>query len=243
MAHSYEYPRPALTVDCVVFGVDLDDESAPLKVLLIRRGEEPFKGCWALPGGHVHEGEELEAAALRELQEETTAHISFCEQLCTFGKPGRDPRGWVIAVAYYALVRATDHEVHGESDAIEAKWVPVDQAKELSFDHDEILGVALSRLRAKIRYAPIGFNLLPETFTLRQLRKLYETLLCQPFDKRNFRKRILAAGILVEAGVEKTSSPGPAATLYRFDKQAYAKAAEQGFNKSVRQGFHFEVVV
>lgn len=239
MPFTYKHPRPFVTVDCVVFGTDLDDTKSPLKVLLIRRGQEPFEGKWALPGGHVEtgesaedQGEDIEAAAHRELAEETGIKVEYLEQLCTFGKPNRDPRGRAISIAYFALVRAMDYEAHGGGDASDALWTPLAKAKGLAFDHDEILAAAITRLQAKIQYTPIGFHLLPERFTLGQLQGLYEAILMRELEKRNFCKRILATGILEAAGTEDAAGkPGPKATLYRFNKRAY---------KTVRN-FTFEV--
>jgi 8-oxo-dGTP diphosphatase len=238
MAFTYEFPRPSVTVDCAVFGVDLDKADS-LEVLLVRRRLPPFEGAWALPGGFVHvtdtndQGESLEDAARRELREETGAEVDYLEQLYTFGAPGRDPRGRVISVAYYALVRAKDHALAASADAAEAAWFPVDAAlaKPLAFDHESIVRTALARLEAKVRYAPIGFNLLPPRFTLGDLQRLYEAILARPLDKRNFRKRFLAMGLLVEAGVEDARDrPGPRAQLYRFNVRAYEAARKRGFN-------------
>jgi len=241
LKYRYEFPMAALTVDGVVFGFDPDDVDDPLKVLLIFRGEEPFKDCWAIPGGHVKiiNDEGLEDAVRRELREETGATISHLEQLYTFAAPHRDPRGRVVSVAYLALVRASDFDVKGGDDATEARWVSVNDLNfsgqqvpplQLAFDHAEILLTALTRLQGKIRYAPIGFNLLPPRFTLAQLQQLYEAVLQRKLDKRNFRKRILSMGILVEVGVNEERKPGPAARLYRFDKRAYDQAVKRGFN-------------
>src|SRR4051794_34611068 len=166
-------PGPALTVDCVVFGLDEGD----LKVLLVQRDLEPFKGKWALPGGFVHADESVDEAARRELSEETGVHHVFLEQLYTFGEVDRDPRGRVVSVAYYALVRLSDHRVKAATDARDAAWFPVWDAPRLAFDHDRILQAALARLKGKVRYQPIGFQLLPPKFTLTQLQRLYETLL------------------------------------------------------------------
>ncbi len=228
MAHTYEYPRPALTVDCVVFGFD----GAGLQVLLIRRGIEPFLGAWALPGGFVLMEEDLEAAARRELEEETGLKDVFLEQLKTFGSPGRDPRGRVVSVAYYALVRPEQHPAKGDTDASEAAWFPADRLPELAFDHAEILGEALARLRGKIRYQPVGFELLPEQFTLARLQLLYEAILGRPLDKRNFRKKLLSFGLLVPLEAFAGGSHRPA-RLHRFDREKYEAL--------VRKDFHFEL--
>ncbi|MCA9637640.1 MAG: NUDIX hydrolase, partial [Myxococcales bacterium] len=166
MSFTYEYPRPALTVDCVVFGVD----EGGLKILLIERDIEPFAGRWALPGGHVHIDEEIEDAARRELEEETGVDKLFLEQLYTFGAVDRDPRGRVVTVAYYALVRLADHRVRAATDARDAAWFAADALPPLAFDHAKIVEVARARLRGKVRYEPIGFELLPRKFTLSQLQ-------------------------------------------------------------------------
>ena len=168
MPYTYEYPRPSVTVDCIIFGFDV---KSSLKVLLIQRGREPFKDKWALPGGFVDMEETLEEAALRELEEETGLRNIFIEQLYTFGEPGRDPRGRVISVAYFALVNLIEHDVKASSDAKNAQWFELDKIPPLAFDHEDILSVAVKRLRAKVRYQPIGFELLPEQFPLSQLRK------------------------------------------------------------------------
>src|SRR6266850_1526509 len=194
MAHTYQYPRAALTVDCVVFGFD----EAELKVLLIERGLEPFKGRWALPGGFVRVEETLDEAARRELVEETGLKNVFLEQLYSFGGIKRDPRERVVSVAYYALVKLSDHRAKAATDAANAEWFLVSKLPKLAFDHADILETALSRLKGKVRYEPIGFELLPAKFTLSQLQHLYEVCLEEPIDKRNFRKRILGMGLLVE---------------------------------------------
>src|SRR5215217_7996776 len=155
MAFKYEYERPGLTVDCVIFGLDLDEET--LKVMLIERDVEPFEGEWAIPGGFVRSDETLMEAANRELEEETGIRGVFLEQLYTFGNPDRDPRGWVVSVAYYALVSPDKHHVRAATDARQARWFPVDALPRLAFDHAEILQAALGRVRGKLTYAPIGF--------------------------------------------------------------------------------------
>jgi 8-oxo-dGTP diphosphatase len=236
---AYEYPRAAVTVDCVIFGLDVE---GGLQLLLVRRRDPPCQGMWALPGGFVRvgdsgdQGEDLETAARRELQEETGAKVSYLEQLFTFGAPGRDPRGRVISVAYMALVRPSDHVIAGGSDAALAGWVPaatvLSWRDQLAFDHAEIVRMAMTRLQSKVRYAPIGFNLLPPTFTLGELQALYEAVLLRPLDKRNFRRRVLSMNILAEAG-RQANVPHRAAALYLFDRRAYDRA--------VRDGFDFEV--
>jgi len=228
MPFTYEYARPALTVDCVVFGLDDED----LKALLIQRDLAPFAGRWALPGGFVNVGEDPEAAARRELEEETGIALPklFLEQLYTFGAPGRDPREHVVSVAHYALVKLSDHRVKAATDARDAAWFSVSDLPALAFDHDDIVEVALERLKGKVRYQPIGFELLPPKFTLRQLQQLYEAVLETPLDKRNFRKKVLAMGMLEDLDEIEQDVAHRAARLYRFDKQKYKELAKAGFN-------------
>ncbi len=225
MTHEYEFARPALTVDCVVFGLDDED----LKGLLIRRGLEPFEGCWALPGGFVRVGESVDDAARRELQEETGLECGFLEQLYTFGCPDRDPREHVVTVAYYALVNIRDHRVRAATDASEADWYSVAQLPILAFDHKQILEAGLARLQGKVRYQPIGFELLPRKFTLSQLQHLYETILERPLDKRNFRRKVLAMGFVEETDEMEKDVPHRAARLYRFNERKYRRLVKQGF--------------
>jgi 8-oxo-dGTP diphosphatase len=223
---TYEYPRPALTVDCVVFGVDAND----LRVLLIQRALPPFEGKWALPGGFVRIDETLEDAARRELEEETGLRKVFLEQLYTFGAVDRDPRERIVSVAYYALVNLRDHQVHAATDARDAAWFGVNDVPRLAFDHADILQTALARLRGKLRYQPIGFELLPKKFTLSQLQHLYELVLERELDKRNFRKRVLATDLLIETDEVERDVAHRAARLYRFDERKYRRLAEAGFN-------------
>ena len=227
MSYTYAYPKPSVTVDCVVFGLDNDQK---LKVLLIQRGVSPFQGQWALPGGFVRLDESLEAAALRELKEETGIEKVFLEQLYTFGDLQRDPRERVITVAYYALINLSLHRLQASTDAVEAVWFPVAQVSQLAFDHDQILAMALKRLKAKLRYEPIGFELLPEKFTLSQLQGLYETVLEQKLDKRNFRNKILKMSLLLELDEMQTGVSHRPAKLYRFDEQKYQQLKQVGFN-------------
>jgi 8-oxo-dGTP diphosphatase len=225
MRATYEHPRPALAVDCVVFGLDEED----LKVLLIRRGVDPFKGRWALPGGFVHVDESIDDAARRELREEAGIERVYLEQLYTFGDLGRDPRERVVSVAYYALVKLAEHSVRADTDAHEAAWFAVDDLPSLAFDHDVILEKAIDRLRGKVRYRPIGFELLPRKFTLTQLQRMYEKILEKELDKRNFRKKVLATGLLIELDEVEQDVAHRAARLYRFDERTYRKLEKEGF--------------
>ncbi|MEL7247521.1 MAG: NUDIX domain-containing protein [Bacteroidota bacterium] len=238
MPYTYEYPRPSVTVDCIIFGLD---DSQQLKVLLIQRDRDPFAGKWALPGGFVEMDESLEDAARRELQEETSVENVFMEQLYTFGTLGRDPRGRVISVAYFALVNLSAHTVKAETDARDARWFAIDKVPELAFDHAEILDAALARLRAKVRYQPIGFELLPEHFTLSQLQQLYETVLGVPnLNKRNFRTRILKMGVLQEVGRQQNVAHRPA-MLYAFDKAKYEELLQNREPDLLKRGVDFEI--
>lgn len=226
MSFSYEFERPGLTVDGVIFGLDLDEEN--LQVVLVERDVEPFEGMWALPGGFVRNGESLEDAALRELREETGIKDVFLEQLYTFGKPNRDPRGWVVSVAYYALVAPDQHHLLATTDARRAEWFPVNKLPKLAFDHEEILKSALQRLRGKLTYAPIGFELLPDKFSIRQLQTLYEIVLGQTLDNRNFRKKIFSLDVLKELNEIQTNVAHRAARLYKFDERKYKQLTKQG---------------
>lgn len=259
MPFKYRFRRPSVTVDPVIFGFDLDEDD--LKILLIKRRDEPFKGHWAIPGGFVNvsskgeaqakemvdgdanpedQGESIDDAARRELAEETGIKVAYLEQLYTFGTPGRDPRGRVISVAYMALVRLKDYNPQAGDDAVEAAWFSVNEVlthpgwkDELAFDHKQIIQMALNRIQAKVRYAPIGFNLLPERFTLRQLQRLYETLLGRRINTSNFytkvKKVLVVPGIVVKTKDTERGQHRPA-PLYRFDKRAYDKAVRDRFN-------------
>jgi 8-oxo-dGTP diphosphatase len=208
---------PAISVDVIIFTLREND----LQVLLVQRKHPPYEGRWAIPGGFVGDKESLEAAARRELKEETGVHDMYLEQLYTFGDPKRDPRGRVITVAYFALA-PSPLAVEAGSDASDARWWSVYQLPKLAFDHNHILRYALQRLRYKLEYTAAGFQLLPETFTLTEIQKAYEIILGEPLDKRNFRRRILEGDIIEETG-EMTVSRGRPAKLYRFRQDAVAE--------------------
>jgi len=219
MAYFYEHPRPALTVDIVIFTL----RETRLQVLLIERGDDPFRGRWALPGGFVQQGESLEEAAQRELEEETGLHEAYLEQLYTYGAPDRDPRGWIVTVAYFALIPAdAPFRREGGSDAVQARWHPLDELPLLAFDHAEIVSYALRRLRYKLEYSAVGFELLPAEFTLSELQSTYEIILGEKLDKRNFRRRILQAGI-IEPTAQRRVGEGRPARLYRYRPDAVAE--------------------
>lgn len=221
--YCYKYPHPAVTTDCVIFGFDGNQ----LKVLLIKRGREPWKGNWAFPGGFLNPDESAEVGAVRELKEETGFTAEYIEQFHTYSNPERDPRERVITIAYLALVKISD--VKGGDDAAEADWFPIDQLPHLAFDHDVILRDALTRLRERIHFHPIGYELLPEKFTLRELQNLYEAVLGIKFDRRNFAKKMLHLDILTP--LEETVWPTPKreANLFKFNLNKYAELKQRGF--------------
>ena len=191
--YCYKYPHPAVTTDCVVFGFD----GKRLNILLIERGGEPFKGCWAFPGGFMNIDETAEQGAMRELCEETGLKLEYLKQFGTFTAVNRDPRERVITIAFYALARKSD--VQGGDDAAKAQWFPIEEVPPLAFDHDYILRKATEQLKKDIHFEPIGFGLLDEQFTMPELQRLYESILGVHFDRRNFYKKMLQTGILEEA--------------------------------------------
>ena len=221
--YTYDYPRPAVTTDCVIFGYD----GKELKVLLIERGIEPFKGCWAFPGGFLNMDEDALAGARRELKEETGLENAFIEQFHTFSEPGRDPRGRVITIAHYALVKI--QEVEGGDDAAQARWFPIGEVPPLAFDHDRILRMAMSRLKEKIHFEPVGFELLPDVFTMPQLQNLYESILEVHFDRRNFASKMLKLGILEDTGDRPAGASSRIPVSYRFNKEKYNELKAKGF--------------
>lgn len=214
-----KYERPSVTVDVVMMSLRHRD----LQVLLVKRRSWPFEGMWAIPGGFINMDESLEEAAKRELQEETGVQDVYLEQLYTFGDPGRDPRTRVITVVYFALLDSDRLQVKAADDAADVGWFSVYQLPSLAFDHDKILHYALDRLRGKLDYTNVAFNLLPEQFTLRELQRVYEIILHRKLDKRNFRKKILSTGILEDTGGKKMEGTHRPARLYRFNPTAEAK--------------------
>ena len=221
-----------VAVDAIVFGYSKQDG---VSVLLIQRKYDPFKGSWAIPGGFVLEDESLEEAVERELFEETGIKVNYLEQLYTFGEPGRDPRQRIISVAYFGLVKASQYqELKASTDAENAKWFSIKRIPQLAFDHKEILSVAINRLRAKISYQPIGFELLDKKFPFSDLEKLYTALLDRDINRRNFSKKILSFDFLEETGeLTKPEGKGRPSKIYQFNQKRYKEL--------LRAGFHFEI--
>ena len=219
-----------LTVDAVIFGYVEND----LKILLIKRMYEPFENHWALPGGYVKEDESIDDAVEREVSEETGIESLYLEQLYTFGTPERDPRGRIVSIAYYGLVKPSDYNIQASTDAKEAEWFSVDNIpNDLAFDHLEIIQTALIRLKGKVSYMPIGFELLPEKFPFSSIQNLYETVLDQEFDRRNFSKKFHKLDILDKLDEKQTNVKNRPGNLYKFNKDKY--------NKKLKDGFYFEV--
>lgn len=221
--YCYKYPHPSVTADCVIFGFD----GLNIKVLLIQRGIEPFKGRWALPGGFMQMDETIEECARRELQEETGLVVNTVEQFYIFSDVHRDPRERVLTVAHYALVRLAD--VEGGDDAARAQWFAQDEIPSLAFDHDRILRMALNVLKERICFEPIGFELLPEVFTMTELQNLYEAILEVKFDRRNFYNKMLKLGILIEAEPRPEGASRRLPCKYRFNAMKYAELKHKGF--------------
>lgn len=215
-----------LTVDAVVFGYK---KESGISVLLIKRKYPPFENCWALPGGFVLSNESLEQAVERELEEESGVKINYLEQLYTFGEPSRDPRSRIVSVAYYGLVKPDHFSLSASTDATDAAWFQLNELPELAFDHQSILDYAVNRLRAKVRYEPIGFELLDEKFPFSDLEKLYSILLGREIDRRNFKKKVMSFGMLDELDEKDTSpTPGRKGNLFRFNKTKYFELKEKG---------------
>jgi len=213
------YDKIGVTVDIVIFTIKNDD----LQVLLVKRKMAPFKDQWAIPGGFVRKEESLKNAARRELEEETGVKDVYLEQLYTFGKPKRDPRGRIVTVAYYALISSNRIiKPIAKTDVYEADWHSMYHLpKKLAFDHDHILDYALQRLRYKLEYTTVGFQLLPKKFTLTELQKVYEIILNKKLDKRNFRKKIASLNVLIALNETKMEGAHRPARLHSFKEKKF----------------------
>ena len=223
LKYCYKYPHPAVTADCVIFGFD----GVSIKVLLIQRGIEPYKGKWAFPGGFMKIDETAEECARRELEEETGLKNASVEQFYAFTDVKRDSRERVITIAHYALVKLS--EVKGGDDAASARWFSQGEIPSLAFDHDMILRIAINRLKERICFEPIGFELLPEIFTMTELQNLYEAILDVKFDRRNFYNKMLKLGILSEAEPRPANASRRTPTKYRFNAGKYVELKQKGF--------------
>lgn len=210
-----KYDRPSVTVDVVIFTLIAGE----LHVLLVQRRHWPFEGRWAIPGGFIQMDESLEDAARRELEEETGLGDVYLEQLYTFGKPGRDPRTRVISVAYIALIRADLQPLRVSEESTDVRWFPVSALPgALAFDHDQVLDMAIGRLRSKLEYTTLAFQLLPEVFSILELKHIYEQILGEELDKGNFYRKIKDARVLEDTG-QRREGRGRPTTLYRFARQ------------------------
>ena len=231
-----KHPQADVAVDAVIFRLDL--EAQALRVLLVERATTPYKGSWALPGGYIRIDESLEDSVHRVLEAKTSMTLTYLEQLYTFGEPTRDPRGRVISVAYFGLVRPQDFDPHGGGNVKDARWFSIDWQWEflpMAFDHQRIIKMALERLRSKVRWQPVGFGLLPERFSMGQLQQVYEILLGRPVDKRNLSSTIKRYGLLLDTGERedpKIVRHRPA-QLYRFNSDRYRELQVLGVDFEV----------
>lgn len=216
----------AITIDCVIFGFD----KGSLEVLLVQHGEGISKGKWGLPGGWINKKESTDDAAHRLLNELTALDHIYLEQLKAFGNPDRFPLRRVITIGYYALIKREDYNIKAGFTASDAKWYKINEIPDLIYDHNEILAYSLKHLRNRVKQTPIGFNLLPEKFTLLQLMHLYEEILGIEMDKSNFRRKILHMKLLVALDEKQQDVSHRAAKLYKFDSEIYKKLTEKGFN-------------
>ena len=220
----YEYWRPAVTADIVVFCFD----GSQLNVLLIRRGNEPYKGCWAFPGGFLDEGETMEEAARRELKEETGLSPKEFTEVGSFSDLDRDPRGRTISIAFSSVVRPKQMMAVAGDDAKEARWFNIHEMPKLAFDHEKIYRMALWKLRLAFMTSPISFTLLDDIFTLPEMQRLYTQVFCKEFDRRNFQKKFLASGLLTPVAQSDEERKSPHAPIqYRFNEAGYTHLREK----------------
>lgn len=229
MSHTAKNIVPNLSIDCVVFGF----ENHRLEILLIKRKLDPEKATWALPGGFIVNTESLDEAAVRILKETSNIKNIYLEQVHAFGDVNRYPGRRVITISYFALIDPEKHSLKPGIDTTDVKWFKVEEKPELPFDHEDIYNKALKQLRQSLKIKPIGFELLPNKFTLTQLQNLYESILGETLDKRNFRKKILSTDLLIPLEEYQQGVSHRAARLYRFDVRKY--------NKLKRNGYIFEI--
>jgi len=223
---SYEYPHPAVTVDCVIFGFD----GKSLRILLIERGVEPFKGSWALPGGFVKIDEKVEEAAIRELQEETNVKGVYMSQLSVFSEVDRDPRERVITVAFYALVKPSDHDVIGGDDAANASWFSLDEYPSLVFDHELIVKAAFAQLQRNFRAGNVGLELFEDKFSISQLYTLHSLVTKKEIDRRNFYKKVTSYNYIEPTNEKMSETPHKPSQLFSIDRKVYDREIENSYN-------------
>ena len=231
MSHFDNFFKSAFTVDNVIFGFDEGD----LKVLLIRRGEEPYHGKWALPGYFVYPNEDLDRAAIRVLEELTGIDNVYLEQVQSFGAVNRHPFGRVITIAYFSLIKISNFSIQPASIALQAQWHSVSAVTNLAFDHNKILKACFQKLKWLVRSRPLGFELLPPQFTLTELQHLYEAILETDLDKRNFRKKILSMDLLIDLNLTQEGVAHRPAKLYQFDEERYQALLSEGFNFELKE--------
>ena len=225
-----KHPKLLVAVDSIIFGFNEDD--IELKLLLLKRDFEPAKGEWSLMGGFVNQDEGLDAAAQRIVEDLTGLQDVYMEQLYTFGDPARDPGGRIVSVSYFSLIKIKEYDrelvrKHG------ASWIPLSELPNLVFDHNEMVEKAMRKLRIRARTQPIGFELLPEKFTIPQLQRLYEAIYQIPFDKRNFRRKVLAMGLLDKLDEKEKRTSKKGAFYYKFNTEKYEELLQKGFNFEV----------
>ncbi len=209
-----EYELPGITTDLVIFTINQNS----LKAMLVKRATPPFEGCWSIPGGFLKRGESLEESAQRVLIEKTGVKNVYMEQLYTFGDPKRDPRSRVITIAYFALIPWESLKQPESKKIMDITWTSMDRLPKMAFDHKEIMNAAVQRLRAKVSYSNIVYGLMPAQFRLSELQNIYEVIINDKLDKRNFRKRMLATGLLLETGKKERIGAHRPAMLYKFKK-------------------------
>jgi 8-oxo-dGTP diphosphatase len=226
MSHTSKDIVKNISIDCVVFGF----ENSKLNMLLVKRKRNPEKGEWALPGGFILKSETLDSAAIRVLEETSNVRNIYLEQVQTFSEVDRFPERRVVTTSYFALINPDKHSIKPGVDTTDVKWFPIADIPHMPFDHAKIFSYALSSLQKRVRYKPIGFELLPRKFTLTQLQSLYETILNVSLDKRNFRKKILGTKLLVQLDEFQKGVAHRAPRLFQFDNKNYKRLKKDGIN-------------
>ena len=221
--YAYEYPHPAVTADNVIFGFD----GSQLHILLVERGVDPYKGCWALPGGFLREDETVEECAKRELMEETNVQEVYLRQFHVFSEVYRDPRGRVVTVAFYALVRKSEYELIAGDDASDVSWFMLEELPPLAFDHAKIIEAARKHLQEELKLRPIVFKLLDKKFSMGELQRLYELINATRYDRRNFQRKMISSGFLSDEGVSEVTVANRPPQLYSFDEDSYVRTVNE----------------